>query len=70
MYICKKCGGEIMQTEAIKNYYIVEKDGEIAEFVSDYDGLCAAMKWECTKCGRTTKSGTMRALKRMSYWED
>ena len=69
MYICKKCGGEITETEAIKNYYVVEKDGSTGQFIDDFDGIDAVSKYKCTKCGRTAKR-TMRALKRIAEWKE
>ena len=58
-----------MEVEAIRNYYVIEKDGKTGAFISDFDGIDSKGNYKCTKCGRTAKN-TMRTLKRMAEWQE
>lgn len=70
MYICKKCGDKVWEFEAIKYYYIIEKNGDTGEFIDDSDGFGANGGYKCSKCGIEAKRLTMRALKRIAIWID
>ena len=66
---CKKCGGKVESTEAIKNYYEILKTGETGVFIDDYDGLGAKMEYECIGCRRSIKF-RLKNLKRIAIWEE
>ena len=70
MYICKKCGSEVWEFEAIKNFYIIKENGNTGEFIDDFDGYGAKGGYQCSNCGISTKRRTLRALKRIAMWEE
>ena len=68
---CKKCGAEVFEYEAIKNYYKIDDiNGTAGSFVSSYDGESAELGYSCDRCGKITKKHTLRALKRSAKWEE
>ena len=68
MWKCRKCGGKIESAEYTKNYYEVTENGETGEFIENSDWCTVG--YYCRKCGRASKTYTLKALKRMAKYEE